>query len=223
MQHWTGKKENPTNKRLLLVTVQVLGIGSSSATVCGKDDRTFIDSDPYISIRDPMLFRSLESLRHGKWLHVEISSTGPAGHKGTDQGINTSGGCGTAAVNVHKPGGSLYADDIIIISTSNGSNSQADDDAIRDVFKAALVMRRSKWLWGCPPIPEDSDWAHCYISIQDEPQTEQLINRATTLPALVSRDAKTLHLHDSLFITCLPGPAPTAAEANLSWNELEWC
>ena len=191
--------------------------------MCGKDDRTFIDSDPYISIRDPMLFRSLESLRHGKWLHVEISSTGPAGHKGTDQGINTSGGCGTAAVNVHKPGGSLYADDIIIISTSNGSNSQADDDAIRDVFKAALVMRRSKWLWGCPPIPEDSDWAHCYISIQDEPQTEQLINRATTLPALVSRDAKTLHLHDSLFITCLPGPAPTAAEANLSWNELEWC
>jgi len=218
------RKEGKSNKQEATASDgSSISIGSSSGMVCGMD-RTIIDLDSYISIRDPMLFRSLESLRHEKWLHVEISSTGP-GRKGTSQGINTSGGCGTAAVNVHKPGGSLYAD-VIIISTSNGSNSEADD-ANRDVFEA-LVMR-TKWLWGCPPIPEDSDWAHLYISIQDETQTElllqggtatstrQLVNRATTLPALVTMDARTLHLHDSLSITCLPGPATA------DWYELEWC
>jgi hypothetical protein len=40
-----------------------ISIGSSSTMVCGKDDRTFIDSDSYISVRDPRLFRSLVSWR----------------------------------------------------------------------------------------------------------------------------------------------------------------
>ncbi|KAG0516311.1 hypothetical protein BDA96_10G351100 [Sorghum bicolor] len=207
--------------------------GSSSAAVCGKEDRTTINSDWYISVRDPRFFRSLMNLRHAKGLHVEISSTG--GHTDTScEGIY-SNACGQ-----QKPVGNLYYIDGII-STAFNSNSQADDGADRDLFaEAEASTMKRMWLWHCPPIPMNSNWAHCYITIQDETRTEslqgisssssssstQLITAATTLPDFVHVNARTLHFHDSLSITCLPGPpapATTDDAVDFKWNYLRWC
>ncbi|CAL4980130.1 unnamed protein product [Urochloa decumbens] len=200
--------------------------GSSSATMCGKEGRTLIDSDLYISIRDPRVFRSLTPLRHTKGLQVEISSTTTVNKQQV------------ADVNVHyKPAGNMYVDDVISSTptTSNGSSSLQADCAsiIMDVSEMSVPMR-SMWLWHCPPAPTDSHWAKCYINIQDDETrtrlllkgtattTRQLTRAATTLPDLVSNGARTLHLHDSLSITCVPGPAPDA-ERNLDWDRLQWC
>ncbi|CAN6380832.1 unnamed protein product [Urochloa humidicola] len=234
---WEREQGRSNNQEATSIDNARIGGSSSSMTMHGKD-RTLIDSDSYISIRDSRLFRSLMNFRHAKWLHVEISSTG--GLKITNQRVNSSG-CGgdggdkqqVGAVNMQKLAGNLYIDDNIF-STSNGSNSQAGAaNGNKDVFEASSVLK-SMWLWHCPPIPTNSDWAHCYISIQDEKQTELLqsgtaaittrrLTRSITLPRLVNEDAMTLHLHDSMFITCLPGPAPATDAVDLKWSYLQWC
>ncbi|XP_066375298.1 uncharacterized protein [Miscanthus floridulus] len=234
---WGREEEGKSNKQQEATASDSASIrGSSSATMCGKEGRTLIDSDLYISVRDPRVFRSLLHLRPAKRLQVDISSTsitcGPRGT--TNQGIGNKQQ--VADVNVHcKPAGNMYVDDVIISTpASNGSSSQADCANTTDVSEMSVLMK-SMWLWHCPPAPTGSDWAKCYISIQDDetrtgllPQgttttTRQLTRAATTLPHLVSDDAKTLHLHDSLSITCLPGPAPAAAGGYLDWVTLKWC
>ncbi|CAO2146191.1 unnamed protein product [Urochloa humidicola] len=44
----------------------------------------------------------------------------------------------------------------------------------------------------------------------------------TTLPAFVATKARTLHVHDSLSITCIPGPSVAAVE-DLTFERLRWC
>jgi len=172
----------------------------------------------YVSLSDPRLFRSLVHHRHDKGLHVEISSTG--GRRGSSsQGISN-GACSSSggkkqvrAANLHKSAASnLYADAMVSIFNSKMSQAGGAD---RDEASVSMSILH------CPPAPRyPPDLGHCYISIQDETQTKQE-TRGTTLPSFVHKDAKTLHLHDSLSITSLPGPAPAAE--SLVWNKLQWC
>jgi hypothetical protein len=205
------REEDKSNKQKEATASDNASIeGSSLATVCVKG-RTTINSDWYISLRDPRFFRSLlKNLRHAKQLQVEISSTG--GHKGTASEGIYSNACGQ-----QKPTGNLYyVDDII--STAFNSNSQAND-VDRDGFKVEAPTMKRMWLWHYPPIPTYSDWAHLYISIQDETRTESLQQgtttstqlTATSLPDFVHVNAQTLHLR-----LCLVPPKMHYAEKRFS-------
>ncbi|WVZ83916.1 hypothetical protein U9M48_031011 [Paspalum notatum var. saurae] len=167
-----------------------------------------------ICVRDARLFRSLKPVRISVGVCVEISSTRAS------QGINSStrGDRGQQLTRRHA---NLYNTDHGIISTFKESSEASG---------------MTWWMWPCPHIPTEPEGSHCYIGIQDQPPTELLLqstiqeNRATTLPAFVSWDARTLHLHDSLSITSIPGPIHPTMQTdyyfslvNLMWCRLERC
>ncbi|CAL5006141.1 unnamed protein product [Urochloa decumbens] len=112
--------------------------------------------------------------------------------------------------------------ELVELDMSDNSRSAG---ANGDVVDAPTI----KCLWPCPLIPMDSSLAHCYISIKDETPAELLQGTtstkqeaSTTLPGFVHEQVKTLHLHDCLFITSIPGPT-TAFTVNLRWNRLQYC
>ncbi|WVZ83895.1 hypothetical protein U9M48_030990 [Paspalum notatum var. saurae] len=160
----------------------------------------------HIYVRDTRLFRSLVWVRLSGGVRVEISST----HAG--QGIINSSTRGDREQQVRRHANLYNADGII---STFKDNSEASG--------------MTWWMWPCPNIPTNSKWSDCYI--QDETPTEILLqsakqeNRATTLPGFVSWDAKTLHLHDSLSITSIPGPIPPTMQNDyyFSWSNLMWC
>ncbi|WVZ83887.1 hypothetical protein U9M48_030983 [Paspalum notatum var. saurae] len=162
-----------------------------------------------ICVRDARLFRSLQLVRISVGVCVQISSTRAS------QGINSStrGDRGQQLTRRHA---NLYNTDHGIISTFK---------------KSSEASGMTWWMWPCPRIPTEPEGSHCYIGIQDQPPTELLQqstiqeNRATTLPAFVSWDARTLHLHDSLSITSIPGPIPPTIQSRyyISWPDLMWC
>ncbi|CAO2191488.1 unnamed protein product [Urochloa humidicola] len=182
----------------------------SSSTVVHGNGQTPTNLALYISLRDPRLFRALMHMELVNNLHIEITSTG--NQKGASRVNNTSSSGseqGVRAFNLQNAAGkNLY------IST------------FEDIIDAPVT----KWMWPCPPIPTPSDWAHCYISIQDETPSQSLRDTAgtrqqtsTALPGFVHKNAVILHLHDSLSITCIPGPAPATALVALDWDKLRWC
>ncbi|WVZ83884.1 hypothetical protein U9M48_030980 [Paspalum notatum var. saurae] len=160
----------------------------------------------HIYVRDTRLFRSLVWVGLSGGVRVEISST----HAG--QGIINSSTRGDREQQVRRHA-NLYSADGIISTFKDNSEASG----------------MTWWMWPCPNIPTNSEWSDCYI--QDETPTEILLqsakqeNRATTLPGFVSWVAKTLHLHDSLSITSIPGPtAPTQLRGYYNlWQNLKWC
>ncbi|CAO2175348.1 unnamed protein product [Urochloa humidicola] len=180
------------------------------------NDHTLANLDVYVSLWDARLFRSLLPIKIVKNLHIEISSI--SDHNGASQGIDNIRGQIAA--------GNLYADGIISTFTDNSRTVGANGD----VINAPTI----KWLWPCPLIPMDSNSTHCYISVKDETPAELLHGTTstkqetnTTLPGFVHEQVKTLHLHDCLFITCMPGPTTAftldSPTASLHWNKLQWC
>uniref|UniRef100_A0A0A9DQ55 Disease resistance protein At4g27190-like leucine-rich repeats domain-containing protein n=1 Tax=Arundo donax TaxID=35708 RepID=A0A0A9DQ55_ARUDO len=224
---WPQKGEKPKLDVLRIDTTQVASarednsnkvasndtsVGSSSAIVPGAS-RALDDKDSYISLRDARLFWSLHRVELRTYLHMEVSSAGTiGGHKGASQGINSS--------KQRKPAGNLYMDDIIAMFKDNLQTDGAD----RDVVDAPATM----WMWPCPPIPSQL-WWYCNIRVQDKARTKvpqsttgtKQETGSTTLPDFVPDQAVILHLHDSLSITSITGPAP--ATIDLRWSELWWC
>ncbi|CAL5012576.1 unnamed protein product [Urochloa decumbens] len=174
------------------------------------NDHALANLDVYISLRDARLFRSLIGTTF-EYLHIEITSS----HKGASQGVNNVASGDSEqevrAINLPNAAGNLY------ISTFEDISQSQTAGANGDIVDALIPMR--------------SNDAHCYISIQDETPTQWLQNAAgtkqqtsTTLPRFVHNNAKILHLHDSLSITCIPGPASASATtAKLNWDKLQWC
>ncbi|CAL4998833.1 unnamed protein product [Urochloa decumbens] len=174
------------------------------------NDHALANLDVYISVRDARLFRSLIGTTF-EYLHIEITSS----HKGASQGVNNVASGNSEqevrAINLQNAAGNLY------ISTFEDISQSQTAGANGDIVDALIPMR--------------SNDAHCYISIQDETPTQWLQNVAgtkqqtsTTLPRFVHNNAKILHLHDSLSITCIPGPASASATtAKLNWDKLQWC
>ncbi|KAG0516312.1 hypothetical protein BDA96_10G351200 [Sorghum bicolor] len=204
------KQEEATSSSSDSTSTTVVGSpaagGRAALWVCGNNDRALTRLDWYISLRDPRIFASLLNLRYDKLSLVEISSA--TDHKGTTK---QGGNSGSDRQQVRAAGSNLYYDDDDIISMIFGSNSSQSGGGA----SISNGEMRNMWIWPCPPIPETpDDWPRCYISIQDEKHavqgttTRQLPTSAITLPNFVNEDARTLHLHDSLSITSLPGPAP---------------
>ncbi|XP_002446001.1 uncharacterized protein LOC8086049 [Sorghum bicolor] len=70
----------------------------------------------------------------------------------------------------------------------------------------------------CPPPDERLGSSDCYMYIQDQ----QMKTKATmdsgaiaTIPSIICDHAYIMHVHDSLYNTSIPGPAP--------WYNLLWC
>jgi hypothetical protein len=186
----------------------------------------------YIFLGDARLLRSLLHVGIAKYLHVEISSKGAYASSrstGVDGGCKGSsqarGSCGeqvpvVSSLRRQKPTGStcLYGDgdNIIPIPTTFEDAGVGGAPAITS-------------MWPCPPIPFSNSWFHCYISIQEDelrtglPQEEtNNVAATTTLPDFVHDKARTLYLHDSLFVTCIPGHTSPSA-IDLGWGSLLWC
>ncbi|CAL5012536.1 unnamed protein product [Urochloa decumbens] len=203
------------------IELEVLCIDTNHVVRARKDKSyKMINFSLYISIRDPRLFRSLMHIRLAKCLlYVEITSIG--GQRGASQarGIREHK---VLTVNFQNAAGNFYIDDII--STSKDDNF----DANGEVVGAARI----KWMWPCPPMRKFDFYimARCYISIEDETSSIEFLHgttstkqeSSTTLPGFVYENAITLHLHDSLSITCITSPA-AAVTRDLDWNKLEWC
>ncbi|XP_066371760.1 uncharacterized protein [Miscanthus floridulus] len=186
----------------------------------------------YIFLGDTRLLRSLLHVGIAKYLHVEISSKGAyasshstgvdGGCKGSSQGR---GSCGeqvpvVSSLRRQKQTGStcLYGDgdNIIPIPTTFEDAGVGGAPAITS-------------MWPCPPIPFSNSWVHCYISIQEDELRTGLLQEetnnvaaTTTLPDFVHDKARTLYLHDSLFVTCIPGHTSPSA-IDLGWGSLWWC
>ncbi|CAL5006140.1 unnamed protein product [Urochloa decumbens] len=197
----------------------------SSSMVVHRNGQALTNLALYISLRDPRLFRSLLHTRIAAYLHIEITST--SSHRGSGQGVNNVASSGSEqevrAMNFQISAGNLYIEDIISTFEDNSQTVGANEGII---FIDAPAI---KWMWPCPPIPMHSNCARCYISIQDETPTRSLQDTtstrqqtSTTLPSFLYKNAKILHLHDSLSITCIPGPS-TVAAVDLRWDELQWC
>jgi hypothetical protein len=128
------------------------------------------------------------------------------------------------AISLQKATGNLYMGDIISTLKDNSKIIGANRGDV-DIDPPTIM-----WMWPCPPIPTDSSWAHCYISVQDETPTQLLRGTTSTtkqqtriaLPSVMHERAKTLNLHDNLSITNIPDLAPPAT-INLDWDSLLWC
>ncbi|KAG2581292.1 hypothetical protein PVAP13_6KG044100 [Panicum virgatum] len=206
-------------------------VGSPSATVLDGNVRALTDLDSYISLRDARLFRSLHNPTLVKSLcYIEISSAltviTPTGHRNTShqetrssaEGIEQQGW--TVGLQRHWPAGSMYVNDVFA-AVSKGATQAGGGDNGGGIDAPDVITS----VWNCPPIPTNSDWPHCYIILQDEARTgtKQETGATTTLPGFVATNAMTLHVHDSLSITCIPGPSIAAAE-DLTWEYiLRWC
>ncbi|KAL6650309.1 hypothetical protein ACP70R_009234 [Stipagrostis hirtigluma subsp. patula] len=231
---WPPKGKEPILEVLHIDTTQAALARKGKSTTEPRDDRsagpssalvqgcnqTPIDLEVCIVLRDARLLRSLLNVNLGRRFYdVKISSATATnnsvaicGRKGIGQGTNSSTGRGgqqVRAVRQQKQAGNLYAD---------GSIATLKDSQLEFLG-----------MWPCPPNPSKAFWTHCYIGIPDETWTEwphgttsvEQGTRAITLPNFVPDKAAALHLHDSLSIICIPGPAPSTGV--LRWNSIQWC
>lgn len=205
-------------------------VGSSSRKVL-HGDQAVVNFDFYISLRNARFIRSLLHDRLGNRVSVEISSTANIsatyGFKEASREMHT-GICGckqpVPTVNLQKPIDNLYMDDI----NTHFEDILQVDDGDRDASDGGDAPSFI-YMWPCPSNCLKPYSAHCYISVQDEMQTNlhqgttTIIKEASgiTLPDFVHDSALSLHLHDCLSITSIQGHASAAID--LSWRILWWC
>uniref|UniRef100_A0A0E0KNP2 Disease resistance protein At4g27190-like leucine-rich repeats domain-containing protein n=1 Tax=Oryza punctata TaxID=4537 RepID=A0A0E0KNP2_ORYPU len=216
---WAGEDKSSKKEAISGDT----SVGSSSTRVL-HGDQADVNFNFYISLRNGRFLRSLFNIGLCKRVTVEISSAANIaatdGYKEASQETQT-GVCGrkqqVPTVNLQKPIDNLYRDDI---------NAHFEDILqAGDGGDAPSIM----YMWPCPSNQWKSCNADCYISIQDEmktnlPQGTTSINEEAsgiTLPDFVHDRALSLHLHDCLSITSIPGPASVAVD--LSWSTIRWC
>lgn len=203
-------------------------VGSPSAIV-SSGGRAPTNFDVYIFLGDARLLRSLLHVGIAKYLHVEISGAyASSSSTVVDGGCKDSQGRGSCGEQVpvvsslrrQNPTGStcLYGD---------GDNIMPIPTTFDDAGVGGAPAITS--MWPCPPIPFSYSWVHCYISIQEDelrtglPQEEtNNVAATTTLPDFVHDKARTLYLHDSLFVTCIPDHT-SPSSIDFGWDSLWWC
>ncbi|KAL6650192.1 hypothetical protein ACP70R_009117 [Stipagrostis hirtigluma subsp. patula] len=79
----------------------------------------------------------------------------------------------------------------------------------------------------CPRVTSLMDLINCYsyLHVQDKVRTKlppgcEETRTSITIPDFICDNTRVLHVHDSLSITCIPGPAPALGSA---WNYMSWC
>ncbi|KAF8731013.1 hypothetical protein HU200_016893 [Digitaria exilis] len=149
----------------------------------------------YICVRDARFLGSLEPIKNyfgHNDMHVDIS---------------------TMASPTHSHGDADSSKDVRMKMV--GNLQQVKDDAVYGDVAATLKAIMCQ----CPPAPCVSSQG-CYMHIEDQMRSTKLqtASHHMTLPGFIYHDAKTLHVHDSLFITPIPmGPYDSR------WSQLEWC
>lgn len=163
----------------------------------------------YISVYDERLLWSLLPLKqyfNYYIVHVEISSPG------------------------RLPDGLACTSDemILEVTTPEGNNTSIYVDVAKghllhvkgDEGDSPISFTR---VWPCPRAP-DLVQQNCYLHIQDWPQGRkpQRTSQKTatiTIPDTICNSTGIIHVHDSLYITRMPDPAPSGAV----WDYLFWC
>jgi hypothetical protein len=168
-----------------------------------------------IWVRDARLLRSLvplESYFYSRSVHMEISSPaigllGPAG-KNDDEAINS------------------------IKRGSKDNSTCTYDDAVYNCKDCTLLQASQgdgdaptlTRLSPCPSMSSFLDDARdCYMHVQDcglQESSSEETSTVITIPEMICRSARILHVHDSLSITSIPGPAPMLSS---TWRRLHWC
>jgi hypothetical protein len=90
-----------------------------------------------------------------------------------------------------------------------GPAGKNDDEAINSIKR------------GMPSFLDDA--RDCYIHVQDcglQESSSEETSTVITIPEMICRSARILHVHDSLSITSIPGPAPMLSS---TWRLLYWC
>uniref|UniRef100_A0A0E0DC09 Disease resistance protein At4g27190-like leucine-rich repeats domain-containing protein n=1 Tax=Oryza meridionalis TaxID=40149 RepID=A0A0E0DC09_9ORYZ len=191
-------------------------VGSPSTTVLHAD-QAHVNFNFYISLRNARFLRSLLHVRLGNHVTVEISSAA---------NISTTDCYKEARPEMQKTVDNLYKD--VMKDCFKDISQDVNGDKSANASGDAPSMM---YMWPCPSNPYKSNCIHCYISIQDEMQTNLLqgttsvkeASSGITLPDFVHDKARSLHLHDCLSITSILGPSPTSVAVDLSWRHLQWC
>ncbi|XP_066373234.1 uncharacterized protein [Miscanthus floridulus] len=173
--------------------------GSPVATTTGP--RAPSQCDRFVSVRDARLLRSLVPLEeHFNFVvHVEISS--PLSHPA----IISGGGS--------KDADSSRSSEQPPLEDGNGGHMQqlmASEGGGRGE-EAPTITQISP----CPRAPNLPS-QNCYTYIQDRDQHPMTF----TIPDFICDRAMILHVHDSLSIISIPGPAPLQGS---QWTNLKWC
>ncbi|CAD6337600.1 unnamed protein product [Miscanthus lutarioriparius] len=173
--------------------------GSPVATTTGP--RAPSECDRFVSVRDARLLRSLVPLEeHFNFVvHVEISS--PLSHPA----IISGGGS--------KDADSSRSSEQPPLEDGNGGHMQqlmASEGGGRGE-EAPTITQISP----CPRAPNLPS-QNCYTYIQDHDQHPMTF----TIPDFICDRAMILHVHDSLSISSIPGPAPLQGS---QWTNLKWC
>ncbi|CAL5018725.1 unnamed protein product [Urochloa decumbens] len=156
----------------------------------------------FISAIDARLLRSLapfEKYFDDKGVHMEISSLDITFGSGKDNEA---------------------------VVKSRSSNSQRKENStytnVAVSFKDSLLLQESQGDSGASIYPMVAQ--KCYMHLQDRQprRTGSLQGEDTsiTIPNMICYNAFILHVHDSLSMTSIPGPAPALSS---TWRRLRWC
>lgn len=164
----------------------------------------------YISVRDVRFLLSLAPMGRRHWPHVEISS--PNTH------------CTDYA------GGSIS-------KHNEGNNSISEYADVGTFFEDQLLQTRKGRGGDAPTIinngyPSYYHGRKCYMNIQDAKirtkspmDVEETMTTSIAMPEFICNEARSLHVHDALYMASIPGPGPGPARAygGITWKSLDWC
>jgi hypothetical protein len=150
--------------------------------------------------------------------HVEIYSPATAFSSGNDNKAASSNSSikqqHVPLVKVDKPTDNFVYADVQVTLKDHPLLQPSEGDA-------PMLTR----MWPCPSMPSN-DYLTCYTHIQDHPLSSKSLPEgeqtmtSIVIPDMICRNAYILHVHDSLSITSIPGPALALGS---TWYYLEWC
>ncbi|CAL5036146.1 unnamed protein product [Urochloa decumbens] len=158
----------------------------------------------YISVKDTRILRSLapfEKYFDDKLVHMEISS------------LDITFGSGK--------------DDNKAVKSRSGNSQRKENSTYRDVavsFKdTSLLLQESQGDSGASINPLDAQ--NCYMHLQDrQPRRTGSLqdgeDTSITIPDMICYNTFILHVHDSMSMTSIPGPASALSS---TWRCLHWC
>ncbi|KAL6606672.1 hypothetical protein ACP70R_042325 [Stipagrostis hirtigluma subsp. patula] len=172
----------------------------------------------YISVRDARILRSLVPFKEyfdTKFIHVEISSPSrPAVDVCSCKEERTKSSIGNAR-------------QVIVNMQQQQPPPPPEDNTYVDVSNSLLdhlQHAREGQIWA---YERETYSSGCYIHIQDQPMGTKLslsgevISTTINIPDIICNNLMILHVHDSLSITHVPGPAPPLEGSR--WRWLRWC
>ncbi|KAL6838180.1 hypothetical protein ACP4OV_011867 [Aristida adscensionis] len=213
--------------RLCIDTTQSASSSSSSSLSVLHGGKAPSKFDWCILVRDARFLMSVEPVKtyfcdHYYRAYVEISS--PT-HSAVDVGDNIREDEGIIESHIsseqqmpiklqwQKEGNSMYED---VADSFKDHLLQAKEGGVDTPTIVQMVY--------CPQVPYIES-SNCYLHIQDRTMTKLTLGGEETvihitIPDFICDNSSILHVHDSLFITTIPGPTPSLGS---TWLRLRWC